>query len=244
MRSLLKPAKVDTKDIDALFDKLDSDKGGELDIEEIKRALKRLQEASAAASQEREGVLQKADALKRRAELALRAAQITREHEVASQLAQEAAAKLVIIKLGAIVKKMVGDKIGEAIDRWKTSKDGRIDKATFAVGVSNLGLQAPRPEINSIFISLLAPGRKDLDVQEVKAGLRQFATEEAEASAWIGRLMRQQRAHDPPMQAHLRACAAGRATRIDPHAPSKRHAGEGLHQGNYSEKCRADGCCT
>ena len=81
----LVPDKVDVKDIDKLFDRFDADKSGEMDIPEVKAALKKLQDAVVKASGQSEKLQAAADKLRKKAEYTQQVANITKESERAQQ---------------------------------------------------------------------------------------------------------------------------------------------------------------
>jgi Ca2+-binding EF-hand superfamily protein len=167
------PPKV--QDIDALFQSLDDDGSGSLDVAELKAALKKLQDtaasskAGASLAQERAG------------ELRARAAELRNGVLAATIASERALEELQQLQRGTLRTKLgellvaKGVKMGDIVAKWDRSGDGEIDKAEFRREVIGLGVENERAsEIDALFDELDGDGGGTLDLNEVKASLRKL----------------------------------------------------------------------
>ena len=122
--------KTNAKEVDALFNELDEDHGGSLDVPEIRAALKKLQNAAAKRAEELAEMRAKADHFQMRANFASKAAQLTGELERTKK-------ELEVQKKGSnntfgqrLGMKLVGKgiKVGDLLLKWNDSKSGAISK--------------------------------------------------------------------------------------------------------------------
>jgi hypothetical protein len=126
--------KADNSSIEALFDSLDSDGGGTLDLQEIKNALQKLAEAADAATKEDEVERQKGLAAGAIAKALLPAIQATAafvrtEEELAVHQAKEPMDAALGEALGAKIRK--GTTLDLVIKEWDKDGSGHVDKAEF-----------------------------------------------------------------------------------------------------------------
>ena len=152
VRSKLKMDIKENKDIDAFFaKKLDEDGGGSLSLAELKPALKKLKEESAAAADAEKGVKAKAVAMRAKAAATKEVAEATAVMEKEeARLHELENSTTVRAKLGAaIVKKNL--KIAEVMTKWDADGDGTVDKKEFVKNVKEMGVVAESAEIVALF---------------------------------------------------------------------------------------------
>ena len=167
--------KQDVKEVDKLFDDLDSDKSGELDLAEIKSALKKLQDSARLAAERATGVMQQAQAMRQRADQIQSIADLTKSAEQASVDMAEVGRKSVGAQLGSILIKK-GLKVSEIVTKWGGTK-GCINKQDFRHEVNGLGLAASASDVDALFDSLDDDGGGTLDNAEVRTALKTLADE-------------------------------------------------------------------
>ena len=114
-------------EVDALFNDLDLDKSGALDVGEIKIALKRLQNEAALASVDKANMLLEVEALRKQAKEYESLASLTGELEGAKKAIEKANSKSVGVQIGAIAVKK-GLKPSDIVKQWDVNGDGRLDK--------------------------------------------------------------------------------------------------------------------
>lgn len=165
--------KANNSEIDNFFNSMDEDKGGSLDLAELKPALKFLLDSAYDAEAE-------AEALRRRAEeCRAKAAQIE-EAAKATEAAEKAEASVVELKsaitgppavqLGKIITSR-NLKVSDIIIKWDPSNDGSVDKKEFRENVKELGVKASDDEIDALFDSLDEDGGGSLGAPELKLAL-------------------------------------------------------------------------
>lgn len=170
--------KADSKKIDALFESLDDDGGGTLDLVEIRAALKKLQDAAGAMAKVAATIREKIDRIKHLETLAQQAFDATTAMEEATaEIERLSSNKSVSARLGAqIVSKRL--KVADVIQKWDANGDGELDKVEFRQNVKAIGVQADSPEIDELFDQLNTDGGESLSISEVKAALK-ILTDEA-----------------------------------------------------------------
>ena len=127
IRKLLEAA--ETKDIDALFDTLDADKGGTLDVPEIQQALKKLQTSAAKAKALEEKMRADLVHFAARVEAAKTAAAATlRMERTQRDLAMVKSGKLPLRdRLGAkLADKATKSTVNEIVSQWGAAGDGEV----------------------------------------------------------------------------------------------------------------------
>ena len=188
VRSILN--KTDAKDIDALFERLDSDKGGTLDVEELKAALWKLQDASARAAKDQVARDARATFYRERAALADTAATCTGTWEQAREdLKVMQGSRSLAARLGALLTE-TKVKVPELIYKWDSSRDSEIDRVEFRQKIKEMHLANHADteegrirfdmEIDALFDMLNVDHGDTLDASELKNGLKkleQLATE-------------------------------------------------------------------
>ena len=118
--------KADNKEIDALFNSLDTDGGGQLDLSEIKPALQALQDAAAGADQEAAQLRSEAERLQARAAEMLEVAQAT-------EILEKEELRLEELRNATSIEAKIGVRTTAHIERaaWARMPGGRL-ACTFA----------------------------------------------------------------------------------------------------------------
>ena len=164
---------INVLEIDGLFDKIDNDKSGELDLSEIKAALKKLQEQALNVGVSVDQEKAKTAALIGVAQVFQTAAAATAEYEAAAQKATQ-------MKDNPSLGKRVGDailkrnvKLGELVGQWDKDGNGVVDKKEFREQIHLMGIKEIHPrEMDSLFVSLDRNGDGSLDLDELKVALQ------------------------------------------------------------------------
>uniref|UniRef100_A0A7S2IJD3 EF-hand domain-containing protein n=1 Tax=Haptolina brevifila TaxID=156173 RepID=A0A7S2IJD3_9EUKA len=174
IRKLFGKTKVDTKEVDSLFQRLDADGGGALNTSELKSAFKSLKDT--ASNSEEKTASQKATAEKFR-----QRAEQYRELAAVAHQSEQAATKLLETRKGT-----VGSKVGAAINakntklsdimkQWDASGDGELSKSEFRNNVLSLGVKdITDTDIDGLFDSLDSDGGGALDMDEVKKAIKRL----------------------------------------------------------------------
>jgi len=186
IRKLLEDKNADAKEMDRLFDQLDADRSGSLEVSEIKDALKKLHEAAANATVRAANEGAQASELRARAQRASKVAEaIVSSEEKAAEL-KEAESRLeqsVGVQLGTKLSNK-GAKVGEIVAKWGGG-DGSIDKTEFSTQVRALGVVCTDEELEELFDSIDDDGGGTLDVPEVRRALKSFAEESDQLKAVV-----------------------------------------------------------
>ena len=175
LRAMLPDDKPDVKECDKLFDMLDADRSGEMDINELKMALKRFQEKATEFAEQAISVHANAGKYRERAVRAEKVALQTAESEQSVKDLETMSKKSVGAQLGGILIKK-GLKVGDLVATWGTST-GQISKEDFRKHVTALGLQAPPTDVDELFDDLDDDLGGFLDQFEVRAALKRLAEE-------------------------------------------------------------------
>ena len=172
--------KADSKKIDAMFDSLDENRSGTLDLQDIRTALKKLQDAAGVMARSTLDVREKIERIRQLESLAQQALEATRVmEEKTAEMERLLSNTSVSARLGAqiILKRM---KVGDVLQKWDANGDGELEKPEFRQNVKSLGVQAEGREIDELFDSLNTDGGKTLSMAEVKVALKTL-TEDAAA---------------------------------------------------------------
>jgi len=164
--------KSEAKQIDMLFESLDEDHGGTLDLGEIRAALKKLQDSAAVAAKAMVSTRAKMLRFKHLEELAQQALEATRTIEEASKEATLLSSnKSVSARLGAqILSKRM--KVVDVVQKWDANGDGELDKMEFRQNVKALGVQAESAEIDELFDSLNPQNNPSINMSEIRVLLK------------------------------------------------------------------------
>ena len=146
---------VSSAEADELFDSWDDDKGGSLDLKELKRALLGTQEKATAWLSAPDPTRAQVELLRQRAELADEAAELTMAAEaLEAELAEliESNASRADVRLGELLAKR-RIKPGAVVTQWSTSRGehaGELSKAEFRAAVQGLGITTTGPHATSL----------------------------------------------------------------------------------------------
>jgi Ca2+-binding EF-hand superfamily protein len=154
-------------EVDALFESWDSDKSGMLDIAELRAAFTRMKEQARERAARVVKRREKAERLRRHAE-------VTAKAEAATQAAEALEAELkerierppVETRLGILLVKR-NMKVGDMVAKWDVDHDGALDKKEFLKNVADLGLEASAEELEALYIKIDADGSGQLEVPEL-----------------------------------------------------------------------------
>jgi Ca2+-binding EF-hand superfamily protein len=188
---------ADNKEIDHFFDSVDEDRGGTLEVKELKGALRTLSKAAGAADAEAAALRAKAQSCRALAEQMQQASEATaatekEEKELAQMKLDHGMGGKVDIQLGAIITKR-NLKIGDLVSKWVKRKD--VSRSDFKKHVLELGV-VPYPAggtreegearsahpVDALFDTLDKDGGGSLDIDELK-GLLNFLVEKAKKAA-------------------------------------------------------------
>ena len=172
MRKLPIAAKIDVAEIDALFDSLDTDHGGELDMGELKAALKKLlAEAKAFNKGTRQGNAKSAEvrSVKAKFEAAL---ELTLAYEkLEKELDDERTGLSTAARLGAQLK-LRNIKIGQVVQGWDKDGSGSLDAKEFRANVYALGFKAKDWEVDEVFYGMDDDGSGEYQQQQHSTSAR------------------------------------------------------------------------
>jgi Ca2+-binding EF-hand superfamily protein len=164
-----------TKELDALYDSLDVDGSGELDLDEMKQALERLKDdlSSALARRAKYQVF----AHRRR-----KVANAITEAIEATEIYEEERAKLDTLKRGTaaarlgMLLKNKSMKVSELVAQWDTDGNNRIDLDEFRTKARALGLEGTQDELAECFAELDVAGHGSLGLQDMTLAFKKLMT--------------------------------------------------------------------
>lgn len=177
---------ADAKDCDDVFEVLDLNKSGELDMNELKLALKKLIDDYRRFGGGKANIQAKADRCRELAAEARRIGALTAEWESSVKVEEDMLRRSVGANLGAFLKKK-GLKANELASKWG-GKDGLVDKAEFRKEVSALGIQAEVWQIDGLFGQLDEDGGGTLDATELGRALKKLTEESDRLKAEMAEL--------------------------------------------------------
>ena len=174
---------------DQLFDSWDDDKGGSLDLKELKRALQGVQDAARVWQNTPDPNRVKATALRKKAALARDAAEQTaRAEQMEEDLARmkEELESDASVQLGALLfKRRI--KPGAVVTNWAKSRGehaGELSKAEFREQVIALGVQgATASDIDAVFDSFDEDGGGFMDADEAAQMIKELQVKSEKAEA-------------------------------------------------------------
>ena len=216
-------------DADSLFDSWDEDKGGVLDLKELRSALIRVRAEAAKWRDTPDPELERAKDLRRRAEMAMDAAKTAKRADELEAELDELTTKLeskADVRLGALlVRRCI--KPSTVVMQWSTSRGdhaGELSKVEFRKAVQQLGLDSKGPnpttieDIDAVFDTFDADHGGYLDIEEAKTMLVSLekAAEEAE----------HERFHKRQAAQRMRASATRKAKAATTPAPEPSEADE------------------
>ena len=216
-------------DADSLFDSWDEDKGGVLDLKELRSALIRVRAEAAKWRDTPDPELERAKDLRRRAEMAMDAAKTAKRADELEAELDDLTTKLdskADVRLGALlVRRCI--KPSTVVMQWSTSRGdhaGELSKVEFRKAVQQLGLDSKGPhpttieDIDAVFDTFDADHGGYLDIEEAKTMLVSLekAAEEAE----------HERFHKRQAAQRMRASATRKAKAATTPAPEPSEAVE------------------
>ena len=216
-------------DADSLFDSWDEDKGGVLDLKELRSALIRVRAEAAKWRDTPDPELERSKDLRRRAEMAMDAAKTAKRADELEAELDELTTKLeskADVRLGALlVRRCI--KPSTVVMQWSTSRGdhaGELSKVEFRKAVQQLGLDSKGPhpttieDIDAVFDTFDADHGGYLDIEEAKTMLVSLekAAEEAE----------HERFHKRQAAQRMRASATRKAKTATTPAPEPSEAVE------------------
>ena len=186
VRKLMENANA--KDADALFDSFDEDRGGTLDIPELRKVLKSLKDAAVGAQREEADTRKLVEQVEERLEQSLEVLAKTRASEEAEvRLEDLRTNKGVGARLGVLLVTR-NLKVGDLTLAWDSDGLGEVDRAAFRKNVLSIGLVAEDAEIYELFDSLDTDGGGSLDMNEVKHSLKTLQDAASQVDADIAKL--------------------------------------------------------
>jgi len=179
VRKLLDGRQLDVKEIDRLFNDIDSDRGGEVDISELKAGIRRLHKAAVEATQKADEAKAKAGKLR---EHVVRAQAVLAATEASEQATKELLGfekGSLGAQLGTVVQRK-GLSVSDIVSKWG-GKDGLIDPEEFRTEVwALLGtVAATADQLDELFRTLDEDGGGTLNNMEVRRGVKKLIDESA-----------------------------------------------------------------
>jgi len=163
---------VDVKQIDDMFDEADVNLNGELDLQEVKIALKQMQAEAQAGDTQAAQARAAAAVYRQVAAVYKTAAEITLEYERATaDLEARKQVSTVDVRLGDLLAKR-NVRIGDVVTKWDKDGSGSVDAKEFYLRTKELGLSADQVEIKELFGRLDGDGSGELDLEELKVSLK------------------------------------------------------------------------
>lgn len=212
-------------DADSLFDSWDEDKGGVLDLKELRSALIRVRAEAAKWRDTPDPELERSKDLRRRAEMAMDAAKTAKRADELEAELDDLTTKLdskADVRLGALlVRRCI--KPSTVVMQWSTSRGdhaGELSKVEFRKAVQQLGLDSKGPhpttieDIDAVFDTFDADHGGYLDMEEAKTMLSSL--EKAAGEAEHERFQKRQAAQRMRASATRKAKAATTPAPVQP----------------------------
>ena len=155
------------RELDALFDSLDEDGGGELDVTELARALKRLRTMVSDVKGQYAYTAERAEVIRGVAETYDMAAHETLAHESGIEKLEELRQGTVASRLGDLLKNR-NIKVSDMAESWDKDKSGEVDLSEFKKGARDLGFTRESDVgLNEVFATLDKDGSGCLSIHEL-----------------------------------------------------------------------------
>ena len=156
--------------MDGLFEEMDLNHSGELDMKEVMLALKGLQVDAAKAAKKREAVRERVKILRQRVQAAQEVFDVTKVYEDSHKAMIEEERGSVASQMGAILKGK-NLKVSEVVSKWGGER-GALSRSQFRTNALALGVDAPNSAIDSLFDNIDTDRNGSLSVTELQAGLK------------------------------------------------------------------------
>ena len=158
------------KDIDGLFNELDSDGGKTLDTTELTTFMKGLRDHARELQAQMDEVQERIDHLSERLEFAQTVVQNTQEAEQAElMLKVELEKNPIPARIGKELLRK-GSKIGDLVNIWE-STEGWMDNKQFRKNVRSYGIDGDDNSIDEVFDSFDTVSRGSIDLETLRVGL-------------------------------------------------------------------------
>ena len=165
---------IDVREIDGLYEMLDTKKEGEIKTPALKAAIKKMQNEAAhkeAAAQYTKDIATK---LRASAELYTIAADLATQLEGATEKVQSLSVERSIdSRLGEVLRKR-NIKIGEVVTQWDKDRGGSVDLDEFTQRTKEIGLKADPAEVKDLFERWDDDLSGELEIEELKEQLQQL----------------------------------------------------------------------
>ena len=136
------------------------------DSDELKQALKKLEQRTAKAAKSENGVYSVTAEYRRRAEAALECAAVLQKAEAAKQEYEKISKNSIGAELGALLRKKPQSIVKE-----------RYNKTDFASFCNGVGLSAPRPQLDALFDIIDDDGLGSLDTSKMRKAVKKLEDE-------------------------------------------------------------------
>ena len=182
----LSEAMATTQQIDSIFDGFDADRGGQLELSEIKAGLKRLQNQVSAVRERAASVGERAEVLRKLAQLYQDAIGETENYNIERHNYEQMVlngTSTPSMQLGFLLKTRTV-KVGDVVAKWDKDGDGSIDRSEYIKQLSALGFKASAEDMSAVFDTMDGDGSGELDLDEVMASMKRLISEAIAAKSF------------------------------------------------------------
>ena len=169
-------SKEDHAVVEALFDSLDLDGGGDLDPEELETGLHVLLEKAAAARGQQEALQEKLDSYNESAALYDQAAAATEAAEaIEGEIRELVDNPTIQLRAGKqLIKYTKESQLSDLLSSWDTSGDGEVDINEVVAGFKACGIDGTDEELLSLAQGMDADGSGTLEMEELKVAVEEL----------------------------------------------------------------------
>lgn len=154
--------------MDKLYDELDGDRGGSLDLAEVTKALKSLRQNVKNLEKRLKEDIRKGQYWRERANLVRAAAEkVVKRETMSEQLELLKTSPPPELRLAVLLQKKAL-KPADLLAKMDNDRGGTVDASEFVRGLRALGLDATQEELLEIFKDLDADGSKTLELDEIQ----------------------------------------------------------------------------